>query len=157
MERPKEIQKPEKFGLILYGDGDGHTQHAAAQLEELIAYAKETDGAIVEETYYGGRIRHYPQLDPHPVSGEIKEVRETEFMALFDPELHDKIMAAVGRFRDAEAVVCFEVLDMGSSLLGCRTALVVGPSCTSTLVQAASERLGDSPSRFAYPKYVWRF
>ena len=89
----------------------------------------------------------------NPVSGKLKKLSEGEFLDLFDPEVHNAILASAAKPADVEGIVCFETLDLG---LVCRngpgrTALVVGPSNTFTLEQAAVGHLGDVPSRFKYP------
>jgi len=87
----------------------------------------------------------------HPVSGPLRPLSMDEFLELFDPSVHDTILKYAGRYPDAEAVVCYENLDMWSSHKGHRTARVVGPSNSATLEKAATERLGDVPSQFQYP------
>ena len=89
----------------------------------------------------------------HPISGVLKKLTETEFLDLFDPSVHDAILASANRYKDCEAIVCFENLQMDSSCFGDRAALVVGPSNTYTLAKILEPgaRLGDVPSRFQYP------
>jgi len=89
----------------------------------------------------------------HPVSGTIRKVTEVEFLDMFDVSVQNAIMASAARYRDCEALVCFENLQMDSSQLGARTALVVGPNNTLKLAQLedGGTRLGDCPSRFQYP------
>lgn len=93
----------------------------------------------------------------HKVSGTVRELTEAEFLALFDPEVHEAIRANA-RKDGVEAVICMENLDMWSSQLGHRTALIVGPGCTFQLKQIETLpnfRLGDVPSRFQYPTAYW--
>lgn len=87
----------------------------------------------------------------------MKQLKETEFLDLFDPSIHDKILASAARYPDCEGIVCFENQDLG---IVCRRglerkALVVGPSNTYTLsdCQKPGARLGDVPSRFQYPTF----
>lgn len=89
----------------------------------------------------------------HPVSGKLKKLTEAEFIDLFDPSVRDAVLALAARHPDCEAIVCFENLDLSSSNLGARTALVVGPSNTYKLedIIKPGARLGDVPSRFQYP------
>jgi hypothetical protein len=91
------------------------------------------------------------------VSGEIKELSQQEFLALFDQSVHEVIIAN-SKKEGVEAVVCFEILDLG--LLHrhgpLRTALIVGPSCTFKVADLEHMRLGDVPSRFKYPVSMWR-
>lgn len=89
----------------------------------------------------------------HPVSGELKELTPNDFLNLFDPSVHSAILASAARYPDKEALVCFENIDMSSSQIGQRAALVVGPSNTYKLedIIKPGARLGDIPSRFQYP------
>lgn len=89
----------------------------------------------------------------HPISGEIRKVNEVEFLDMFDPSVHDQILASAARYKDCEALVCFQKLDLSSSQRGQTTALVVGPSNTYKLsdIVKPEARLGDLPSRFQYP------
>jgi len=94
----------------------------------------------------------------HSVSGEVRELNEAEFLALFDESVRADIRRK-GTGDGVEAVVCFENLDMWSSNLGHRTAMIVGPGCTYQLAQIETLpnfRLGDVPSRFQYPVAFWR-
>jgi hypothetical protein len=93
----------------------------------------------------------------HPVSGEVRELTEAEFLALFNPETHEAIREGA-RKDGVEAVVCMENLQMDSSAFGQRSALIVGPSCTYQLSQIETLpnfRLGGVPSRFQYPTACW--
>lgn len=83
----------------------------------------------------------------------MRQLKETEFLDLFDPSTHNAILAAAARYPDCEAIVCFENQQMDSSQFGNRAALVVGPSNSRTLADCLKEgaRLGDVPSRFQYP------
>lgn len=88
-----------------------------------------------------------------------KHVSLADFLEMFDPEVHGKIRgAALGP--GITHVVCLENLDIWSSQLGHRTALVVGvrpegaevPSWTlGDVLSKPYFRLGDVPSRFQYP------
>lgn len=92
----------------------------------------------------------------NPVSGEIKELPQKEFLELFDPTVHSKIVANSCK-PGVEAVVCLENLQMDSSNFGKRTALIVGPGCTYQLKHLEGEfRLGELPSTFQYPVSVWK-
>lgn len=84
-----------------------------------------------------------------------KQVTREEFLALFQKELHSQINRHIDR-RDVLGVVCFENIDMSSSDLGQRSALIYGAKCTcKTLDICLAGRLGDVPSRFQYPKYYY--
>jgi hypothetical protein len=91
----------------------------------------------------------------HPVSGILKRLSIGDFLDLFDESVRGDIVAAKGRYPDAEAIVCCENLQMDSSRCGDRSALVVGPSNSWTLDflmdPANWFRLGDMPSQFQYP------
>jgi hypothetical protein len=93
----------------------------------------------------------------HPVSGEVKELTEPQFLELFDPSVHDRLKAVAGR-PDVEALVCCECLQLDSSFAGHRTAVALGPGCTYQVEEIEKGfRLGDVPSRFQYPVALWRF
>lgn len=81
----------------------------------------------------------------HPVSGEIKEMGWGEFAALFPHSYPQRIKEAVARNAGTEAVVCYEVLDMGSSHVGERAALCVGGTCTYSFEQGIAKHLGMYP------------
>ena len=92
----------------------------------------------------------------HPVSGEVKELSKAQFLELFDPSVRGAIERNAAK-PGVDAVVCFEVLQMDSSKFGHRQALIVGPGCTYKVsdIEGAGFRLGDVPSRFAYPVALW--
>jgi len=92
----------------------------------------------------------------NPVSGEIKELSQSDFLALFDPSVQPRIVKN-SMTPGVEAVVCLENLQMDSSHCGDRTALIVGPGCTFQLKHLEEQfRLGSSPSTFQYPVSIWR-
>ncbi len=72
------------------------------------------------------------------------------YLALFDPQVHAAILAGLSR-PDVTGAVCYEVQDFCSSQFGHRTSVLVGPGCTYSLQTALAGRLGDVPSRMAYP------
>lgn len=78
------------------------------------------------------------------------ELPQAEYLRLFDPSVRDAVRASLQR-PGVAAAICYEVLDMCSSQHGRRTSMICGPGCTYTLEQGLSHRLGDVPSRFAYP------
>lgn len=87
---------------------------------------------------------------------ELKPVTRPEFIALFDPEVHDEINTRLDR-PDVAGVVCFENLDLDSPNLGIRSALIYGPGCTAKNISDLRERhLGDVPSRFQYPVFYYQ-
>jgi hypothetical protein len=86
----------------------------------------------------------------------MAEMTKNEFLELFEPEVHDDLIAALERYPDAEGLVCFENLQMDSSSCGERTAVVVGPSNTFTLEKARTGHLNDLPSQRQYPRSFWR-
>ena len=82
-----------------------------------------------------------------------RHVKLEDLLRLFDEEVHGKIRGAALQ-EGVTHVVCFENLDMWSSQLGARTALVVGSKQSFTLEKVLGTpyfRLGDVPSRFKYP------
>lgn len=102
----------------------------AADLPELGPVVKQADGV--------SRAHH---------------VSLEDFLKLFDEEVHGKIRGAA-LADGATHVLCMENLDLWSSNLGHRTALIVGEKQTWTLQKALGTpyfRLGDVPSRFQYP------
>lgn len=91
----------------------------------------------------------------HPVSGKLKRLSIGDFLDLFDESVRGDIIAAKGRYPDAEALVCCDNLEIRVQETVMRTALVVGPSNSWTLAFVVDPknhfRLGDVPSRFLYP------
>lgn len=86
------------------------------------------------------------------ISGTVDELTREELLQHFDRSAREKVRALWQP--DAEAVVLYQVLDMSSSQLGRTSAMVVGPEekgFSYTLAKALAGRLGDVPSRFAYP------
>jgi hypothetical protein len=93
----------------------------------------------------------------NPVSGVIKKLGETEFLSLFHVDIRETIRYLV-KDKKATHVVCFECLQMDSSSLGKRTALVIGPECETckTMEEVANNvNLGSVPSQFQYPVSYW--
>jgi len=81
----------------------------------------------------------------------LKRLNWTEFMALFDDEVH-KMLTKARLMDGTTALVLFENIDMCSSQLGKRAALRVGPGCTCIdLDKAAEIWLNDLPSQRQYP------
>lgn len=95
-----------------------------------------------------------PSLLPQAQNAtRARHVSLEDFMRLFDETVHGKIRGAA-LAEGATHVVCFENIDMWSSQLGHRTALVVGTKQSWTLEGLLGTpyfRLGDVPSRFQYP------
>ncbi len=92
----------------------------------------------------------------HPVSGEVEELSEEQFLSLFDAEVRDTICER-SRNPGVEAMVCFECIQLDSPMVGNRTALTMGPGCTYPLSEIEKgARLGSVPSVFQYPRYLWR-
>lgn len=90
----------------------------------------------------------------NPVSGEPKKLSDIESLRdLFDEEVHEKIDQVIDRLKPSHMVV-YEVIDFTSSQAGHRQVMAVGPGLSvDTLEKAIEGRLGDVPSRFAYPVY----
>lgn len=90
----------------------------------------------------------------NPVSGEVKRMSWNDFKdLLIAPEIVERVQGMLARpCPEAHGVVCYEVLQMDSSQYRHRQFMLFGPGCTyKTIDQAAAGRLGDTPSRFAYP------
>lgn len=82
-----------------------------------------------------------------------RHVSFEDYLRLFDEEVHGKIRGSA-LAEGVTHVVCFEVLDMWSSRAGQRQSLIVGSAQTFSLEKVLRTpyfRLGDVPSRFAYP------
>lgn len=77
-----------------------------------------------------------------------------EFLALFDESVHGQIREAL-ELPGTDGVACMTVLDMSSSSLGMRTALVFGPERSCKTEELPNRHLGDVPSRFQYPEFCW--
>ena len=83
--------------------------------------------------------------------GGMTPVTLDQLLSRFDESVHDKILAQAAR-SDVTHIVVFENLDLCPSRLGDRTALAVGPGCTTTTVEEAAGRwLHDLPSMRQYP------
>lgn len=81
----------------------------------------------------------------------MKFVPASEFIALFDPSVHSALLDSLRRYPDAIAMVEFENMDMCSSHLGDRSAMLVGPSNTYKSVNECDGRwLNDLPSQRKY-------
>jgi hypothetical protein len=91
----------------------------------------------------------------HNISGTIAQLDEAAFFELFDSSVHGAMRESLKRYPTAEGLVCFENLQMDSSQLGRRTAAVFGPDNTFKQSNLHEARLGDVPSRFQYPRYIW--
>jgi hypothetical protein len=91
----------------------------------------------------------------HPISGQIEELPRGEFLDLFLPQLRDSV-SNLFSLSGAEAVVCFENLDMSSPSFGDRAALAMGHARTFQvpMLEEAGCRLGSVPSEFKYPRYL---
>ena len=83
--------------------------------------------------------------------GKMTPITLTRLLGRFHESVWDKILAQAAR-EDVTHIVVFENLDLCSSRLGDRTALAVGPGCTTTTVEEAASRwLHDLPSMRQYP------
>lgn len=89
----------------------------------------------------------------NPVSGAVKRLPLAELLAMADEAIRERITGMLARPEpEASGVMCYEVLQMDSSQVGHRSFVVFGPGCTyKDAAEAAKGRLGDVPSRFAYP------
>lgn len=98
-----------------------------------------------------------PALDPLMEQAEnaikARHVSLDDYLKLFDPAVQGKIRGSA-LAEGVTHLVCFENIDMWSSMCGHRTSLAVGDKQTYTLekvLKRAYARLGDVPSRFQYP------
>ena len=91
----------------------------------------------------------------NPISGEIKQLPFLDYLNLFDKS----VIGAIGdqlRRPGVSGAVCFEGLDLSMPNLGQRTSLIFGRDCTyKTAEEITAGRLGDVPSRFQYPQYIY--
>jgi hypothetical protein len=84
----------------------------------------------------------------------MKDISLEELLALFDETVHAKLTAMAAR-EGVSHLVVFENQMLGSSALGYRTAIAVGPGCTYHWpYQVKDQHLGDVPSRFQHPVAV---
>lgn len=84
------------------------------------------------------------------VTQPVAKTRE-EFYALMDTPLHPILDERLAR-TDVSGIVCYENLQMDSSQCGSRSAVIYGPGCAATTLEAALARhLNDLPSQRQYP------
>jgi hypothetical protein len=95
----------------------------------------------------------YPPL-VHQVSGPIKALSREEYLGLFDPDCLKGLLAHEKK-PDVIAMVCFENIQLDSSECGNRTSVIIGNTFTWNMGSIVTARLGDVPSRFRYPKYIY--
>lgn len=71
-------------------------------------------------------------------------------------EDHQRRLTDMAARHDVEGVTAFRVEQMDSSAYATLHFLIYGPGCTyKTIEVLAAGRLGDVPSRFAYPFAYW--
>lgn len=81
----------------------------------------------------------------------MKKITMDELLTQFDASVHDALRALAEKPGTSHLVV-FENQMLDSSALGQRSALRIGPACTTkTLDEAARGWLGDLPSQRKYP------
>jgi hypothetical protein len=74
-----------------------------------------------------------------------------EFLALFDPSVHDIIRNNL-KPKGVSGVVCYDNIQLDSLHFGARSAFIYGPTCTyKDLETCLGGRIGETPSRFQYP------
>jgi len=117
----------------------------------------EVEELNIEDKGYGFRYfvrsRELPEIKG--LATTVKPVSWYKFLGLFPAQTAELIERNTSRLNASHAV-CFEVLDMSSSLFGERSCLFVGShekGFGCTLDEACTGRLGDVPSQFAYPVY----
>jgi DNA polymerase III epsilon subunit-like protein len=80
----------------------------------------------------------------------MKEITFDELLEEFDESVHEAICRSIGK-NDATHIVVAENVQLDSSLLGARTAMAVGPTCTDKTVEECEGRwLNDLPSQRQY-------
>lgn len=104
-----------------------------------------------------GEAESLPKLEPIVEQAEnvCRAVHASfeDYLKLFDPSVHEAIRKSCGQ-AGVTHVVCFECLDMWSSMIGKRTSMIVGSKQSYTIDKVLKTRffrLGDLPSRFQYP------
>jgi hypothetical protein len=81
----------------------------------------------------------------------MKKITMDELLKQFDESVHDRLRALAEKPGTSHLVV-FENQMLDSSQAGARSALRIGPACTTkTLDEAAGGWLGDLPSERKYP------
>jgi hypothetical protein len=93
----------------------------------------------------------------HPVTGKLKELTMAQFLAEFNPDIHEAIGKVMAKL-NTKGMVLFENMQMDSSRFAEKSALMVGGESLPDweAVTAPGCRLGDVPSRFKYPVAFWR-
>src|SRR5262245_48952029 len=87
----------------------------------------------------------------NPISGTVKAVPLDQLLAMADEDIRERLTSMLAQSH-VSGLMCYEVLQMDSSQFGHRHFMIYGPGCTyRTAADAANGRLGDVPSRFAYP------
>jgi hypothetical protein len=83
----------------------------------------------------------------------MKQINAMELMALFDETVRHALWQVARSKPGIDAVVVFENVDLCSSHLGERTAVIVGPACIFPSVEfCAGKHLNDLPSVRQYPQ-----
>lgn len=81
----------------------------------------------------------------------IERLLLDKFLELADAAMQHQI-AALLNSPGVNGIMCYEVKQIDSSQFGRRSFMTFGPDRTvKTLDEAMQHRLGDVPSRFAYP------
>jgi hypothetical protein len=81
----------------------------------------------------------------------MKQITIDELFSLFDKEMHDGLVKALD-LPGTDGAVVFENLQLDSSALGQRTAVVYGPGRSAkTYAELGATHLNDLPSRRQYP------
>jgi len=85
----------------------------------------------------------------------MKQLTLDEFLARFDPEVHEKLRAAASK-ESVTHLVLFENQMFDSSQFGRRTAVLIGPPFTyKKLSDIEGGWLNDLPSQRQYPVAYW--
>lgn len=79
-----------------------------------------------------------------------------EFLRQFDESVHEVIRQKLEP-QGVAGVACFECVQLDSSHLGERTAMIYGPACTyKTIEEIEGQHLGDLPSQRKYPQNYYQ-
>ena len=89
------------------------------------------------------------------VGGEIRAIAREDFFKLMDESLHERMNEMLAR-PDVDGMMAYQIPDMWSSQFGRISAVIFGPGCSiKTAFDAAAGHLGETPSQFAYPTFVY--
>jgi len=147
---------PKGVGIELGNDLNESTdQHDTAPQAEAMARRLRVEG-------FGGEGKIFPnatgtRFTPvrNVIGGIVKLVTRPEMYAKADKGIRPILDQRLAR-KDVAGLICYENLQMDSSMFGHRAFLIFGDGCENkTVFDAAAKRLGDVPSRFQYPVFYY--